>query len=469
MPYKLNTKTIIASILIIGTILRFYNIGFEDLWYDEIISFWVGNPNHSFLDSFRIHNYIERSPYTYHFFLKFFFEIFGYNLEVGRCISAFFGSLCILTIPYIARILKYEKAYLFSLFLISFNIFLISFSQEMRVYSMLLFFISLSYIFFFQIIINNSKYLYFIIFSLIAIFLHPFALLIYFSFIFYLFLRYLKFKEINLNLNLSLIFIGFISVLFYYFSFIYFLEPSNYDHFWIPQIEIKFFTNFFFSQFFGSRLLGIIFLFFLIFLVIRNLKSFAKLDNLSILLISIIISYFLPIMFNYIFEPVLVSRYLIFVLIPIILLIAILSYKFEDKKISLTIVSFLCIITILNMFTEQTFKQFYNPRAIYKPEYSKALIFIEKSNHKKYSLKIVDMKSMIETTNSINNYIDYIGSKNNLKITYISLKEIDNSAVWVICPMYITKDCSLPKIISNYQIINEKYFNSLNLKLIKKT
>ena len=93
-----------------------------------------------------------------------------------------------------------------SLFLISFNIFLISYSQEMRVYSMLLFFISLSFIFFLKLF-NQEKnyinYMWFIIFSLIAITLHPFALLIFFSFIFFTFLRFIKKKNVFKEIVIS--------------------------------------------------------------------------------------------------------------------------------------------------------------------------------------------------------------------------------------------------------------------------
>ena len=45
---------------------------------------------------------------------------------------------------------------------------------------------------------------------------------------------------------------------------------------WIEQPGIKFFTNFYFSKFFGSRLLGIIHLFILIFLLFYLWKKKLK-------------------------------------------------------------------------------------------------------------------------------------------------------------------------------------------------
>ena len=36
---------IILSIILLGFILRFYNIGYENLWFDEMFSFWVTDPS----------------------------------------------------------------------------------------------------------------------------------------------------------------------------------------------------------------------------------------------------------------------------------------------------------------------------------------------------------------------------------------------------------------------------------------
>ena len=71
-------------IVISGIILRMYNINFDDLWYDEIISFWVANPIHTTSESFKIHNNIEVVPPAFNFLLKFFFQLFSYDVSLGR-------------------------------------------------------------------------------------------------------------------------------------------------------------------------------------------------------------------------------------------------------------------------------------------------------------------------------------------------------------------------------------------------
>ena len=147
MKIKSNDVLLLFSIFVLGTILRFYNHSFDNLWYDEVISFWISDPKLSLKESFANHNLVEVSTFTYHFLLKYYYQLFGYSVEAGRILSVSFGSLSILSVAYLNWQLTKNRSYLSAAFLISLNIFLISFSQEMRLYS-ILFFSSLSLIFF---------------------------------------------------------------------------------------------------------------------------------------------------------------------------------------------------------------------------------------------------------------------------------------------------------------------------------
>ena len=70
-----NYPKLLLLILILGTgvLFRLYNVSFDDLWYDEIISFWVANPIFSNAATFNAHNEIEDAPFLYNFILKFHF------------------------------------------------------------------------------------------------------------------------------------------------------------------------------------------------------------------------------------------------------------------------------------------------------------------------------------------------------------------------------------------------------------
>ena len=135
-------------ILILGFFLRFYNLNFDDFWIDELSTFWIANPEISLKDSYLNHKSLEQTPFLFNLTIKTFFWIFGYKVEISRYLPFLFSFMSIISIAYISKLLSNNNSYIFSSFLISFNIFLISYSQELRVYSALLFFISLSLIFF---------------------------------------------------------------------------------------------------------------------------------------------------------------------------------------------------------------------------------------------------------------------------------------------------------------------------------
>ena len=92
---------------------------------------------------------------------------------------------------------------------------------------------------------------------------HPFCLIIFFSFTAYIGVNFLKNKRINKTLITSIFFIS-IFTLIYLFVLIKNLETFP-D--WINKPDIKFYTNFYFSKFFGSRIMGLIHLLSLILLI----------------------------------------------------------------------------------------------------------------------------------------------------------------------------------------------------------
>ena len=468
MRLDVYEKYLLFFICFFGILLRYVNHSYDNLWYDEIISFWVANPDFSFQETLNQNRLIEDNSVTYNLILKYFFLVFGYSAENGRLISVVCGSCSILTVGYLCRMLSKDRIYLFAIFLTSFNIYLISYSQEIRVYSMLFLFASLNLIFFFKIINKNSIILSlgFAFSSIILSSLHPFSLIIFLSYALYLGLIFLNHKKIYKYLSL-IIFLIFIFAIFIYLNNFLLTTNTQEEYFWRSNPDLGFYSNYYFSSFFGSRLLGIIFLTILIFLILNHYKKKINLSHIDLFLIIIFLSYFLPIVFGYMFKPILISRYIIFVLIPITLLISILINQLHNKK-KFFLLSLLILLTIGNHFTEQTFKQFFENRMVSKPEYSKALKYINNSNDKLYFLKVTKMKNEQATINAINNYINYISVQNNLDVKFVPLKDNNNpKIIWHICPQDINeKKCSI-NIKKPFNILAIKNFNNIELKLIK--
>lgn len=463
-------KSSFLSIIFFGFILRYYNLGYDDLWYDEVISFWVANPDISLKNSFINNSLIEDNTYAYNFLLRNFFIFFGYSVENGRILSAIFSSFSILSVTYLSWQINKNYSFIFSAFLISSNIFLISYSQEMRVYSMLFFFCSLSLIFFLKFL-KKKKFkdlFFFNITNLILLSLHPFSFIILFTYIIYLF--FLSYDHKLIYFYISIAFNFFFFLFSNYLVWINSIDNKNIDFLWRTNPSIKFYTNFYFSAFFGSRLLGSIFLITLIYLLIINFKKILKSNYLILFNLIIFFSYSIPIFYGYIFKPVLVSRYIIFVIIPITLLISLLTFEIKNKKTKIFFISFLTLLSIGNHFTEQTFKQFLKTREVHKPEYTSALSFINKSDFKEYALLVENMKNNEATINAINNYINYLSKNNNFNIKYISQEETikKSGTFWFICFQDINeKSCSINGNINQYKIVKEKFFNNINLKLLK--
>ena len=141
----------------IGIFFRIYNLNFDNLWYDEIISFWVANPSFSYQETSFFHNQIETTSILYNLILKSFYQIFGYSTFNGRLLSAVFGILSIFSIIYLDKQINKNYSYIFSAFLISLNIFLIGYSQELRNYSLFFFTTSLTLIYFIKYSDNTNN------------------------------------------------------------------------------------------------------------------------------------------------------------------------------------------------------------------------------------------------------------------------------------------------------------------------
>ena len=460
---KLMQFCIFSIILITGYLFRFYNINFDDLWIDEIATFWISDPKLSLEESHTNHKSLEQIPFLFNFIVKIFYKTFGYKIEISRYLPFLFSFFSILTVSYISKLISKNYGFIFTSFLISYNIFLIGYSQELRVYSALFFFNSISIIFFLKCF---SKYkifnlIFFNIFTSISILLHPFSIILLMSYLTVLiFFKNVTYRAMKLSLVVLIIF----SIVFYY----HFINASpSVAPSWILQPDLKFFTNFYFSKFFGSRLIGMIHLLILFYLIVKYFKQIIFDKKLLLFLILLIYSYLFPLLYGYLFEPILIPRYIIFVLIPIIVLMT--HFIYELKKIKKNILIFLVfLITIGNLLTEQTVKQLYQERAIYKPEFNKALLIIEDSKYKNFSIKVdKGVKEFSATTweSAVKHYLVFLISKNNLDIIYRNMNEVADEHTWIFCIHDLNQNkCKTPVNFKSEKVVK---LNRLDLILAK--
>ena len=461
----------ITLVILFGLVLRGYNINFNDFWSDEMVSFYLSNPNLDFLETTRL-IFETNLMVTYEFILKFFHKIFGYNLEYSRYLSLF---LSVISIAYFYKLIKNNsnfKSALLGIILLSINIYHIRYSVELRSYTLtfLLTIILLDLIFFKGKIREFKNFFYYLVIfvvSFLMLFSHAYSLIVLFSINLYIFLIWTIRRNLTKNNVLLFICISLSSLLFV------FLYINNISHTptWIPELKSSFFTNYFFSSFFGSRILGIIHLLILLYLITSQFKKILKKFDIELfLIIFLFLTYIIPITYSYIFEPILIDRYIFFVLIPILYLISSLSLNLNNKYNKYVFIFMLIVPSLLNHFSENTFKQFYTNIYPSKPEVRKSLEYIVKNKNLNYSFVLVQ-GNPIKINNVYENYLKKYSEKINRDLIYYDYSskiELPDN-LWLIYFTDITdKQFIKPIELSKYKILSNKIFNHLELYELKK-
>jgi len=447
----------ITSLILISLVLRVYNLNLDDLWFDELASLWIADPSISWEETLERNIEINiGSHLTFTIILKYFFLLFGYDPNIARLVPLTFGVLSVPMMIYLTKILDKGNSWLLVGFLISINYYLISYSQELRSYSLTFFLVLLNLIFFLKVLEKN-KLLYNILFylvSLIATFNHIFIFIILISQSFFLFIYYKS--------DIKKIFpIGF-NIFAIFFSYLFLMYDSllmqvSIQDFWIEQVKMDFFINYYFSRFFGSKIMGLIYLLILFYLLWNKKKLLLNYSNKLFLFVLILInSYFLPVIYGFVSTPILTDRYIIFVLIAIFILISVLIFKIKNKKTKNMILIVLITSTVINNYIE-IFE-----RKNTKPNFKKSILFIKNSNSQNLMLSDNDYISR----NLVSNYIKLINVKNNKLNFYDDLNNSSFNSIWVMCYLPTTAFICDKPIDLNKDFVRKKgmRFNLIKLE-----
>jgi uncharacterized membrane protein len=440
--------------------LRFYNINFEDLWFDEQASFLVANPKLSFEETISLSKNLDNgTSIVFNLILKNYFNLFVYNPDISRFLTVIFGIISILALAFLNFKISKNNGYKLVAFLSSINWYLISYSQELRPYSFLFLLSILSIIFFFSLLENNEnkilnyKYILYSLISVLAAATHIFFFIIFISQIVFLILNKSKIKN---NFYTRLFYLLIVPVIYLLIMYDYLLLQININDFWIKQVELDFFIDFYFSRFFGSKIMGLIYLSILIYLIIANKKLIFKFSSrYFFLLLLLILSYSLPLIYSLFKQPILIDRYIIFVLVPILILTSSLLFELKKKKIR-----YFLIFTILTSTIANNYLEIFQ-REISKPEFKKTIKYILNSKNDKNLVVFADHeihKKIIlnYTKNLISNKIESIKF-----ITDIEKEKPNN--FWLFCYQSLnSSNCNYKKISS----LNYKINDTINYKLM---
>jgi len=213
--------------------------------------------------------------------------------------------------------------------------------------------------------------------------------------------------------------------------------------------------------------MGIIYLSILIYLVVTlRKKIFYTLNKYLLLIFILIFSYIIPLAYAYLKTPILTDRYIIYVLIPILILISSLIFEVKNKKVKIFIFIFLLGPTIINNFME------IKDRKINKPEFKKFLVSLEKNDVKNLTVNTssaISKKASEIQAKLVRNYIKNLKEfkNNNFQIFNINDLPKNKKMIWVICyePL-VGSDCSLPNEKKDtWVLIETKQNHFLNSRL----
>ena len=182
------------------------------------------------------------------------------------------------------------------------------------------------------------------------------------------------------------------------------------------------------------------------------------------------LTYSIPLIYGYFLKPIIFPKYIIFVLIPIILIISILTFHLENIKFRNLLIILFVLLNFGNHFTESTFKQFFNERIKFKPDFDTAFKMIENSETNKMIFyigkkdeKTRDYQVQDYYKSVLLNYGRAMIKNKDYKINLLN-KNLENykGKIWNICLTNPINECYKPN--QKINVLNENFLQG-GLKL----
>lgn len=190
----LRSFIIFGFILILGIGLRFYDLGTESFWLDEVATTIEAQQS---IQEILMSGRMDQPP-AYYFLMHFWVQIFGISEVSLRSFSALAGVGSIILIFLVGRKLYGIEIGLLSAFFIAISDFQILFSQEARNYSFFEFTALLSFLFFILYLNSNKQfhYILYIVFSIFMVYANAYGICILAAQNLYIFLQIKRYKNV---------------------------------------------------------------------------------------------------------------------------------------------------------------------------------------------------------------------------------------------------------------------------------
>lgn len=355
--YKAKAILVLMVIVAIGIFLRFYKLDFQSLWYDEIHSMNGSDPDQSIREVIE-YSRTDQPPFFF-LLLHFWLKLFSFTDLAGRAFSAVAGCLGIVAMYFLGREIKDENTGIISALLTAVNYFHVSYSQEVRFYSLLFLITQLSFLYFIRSLKQpkGKNFIGYILFTTLTVYTHYYGLVVLASqgliFLFLLIAR-----KGSSRLFIYGVASG-TAICILILPWVPQIVSDASSPFWIEQVSFpKFLPAYFYNYFrdatlfYAFSLLG---LYFIIHHIRLRIKQAEKLPlPVLILILWIILGYGIPYFYSIIKAPMMIVRYTIVVLPAILITLSLALTSIASRWRFFAIIT-LTLLSIRTLFFVQDY------------------------------------------------------------------------------------------------------------------
>jgi mannosyltransferase len=156
--HGLNRQNVaLLAIVLLGLFLRLYNLGAQSIWLDEAVSVAMAKLSLSQIVATAAAS--DNHPPLYYFVLHYWINLFGTSEFSVRLVSVIFGTLAIPMIYAVGRLLFDKNAGLLGALILATSSFNVQYSQEARMYSLMVLLALLSMYFFVRFLRQSAALL----------------------------------------------------------------------------------------------------------------------------------------------------------------------------------------------------------------------------------------------------------------------------------------------------------------------
>jgi uncharacterized membrane protein len=382
---NISASAILFATLAIAGILRFIFLTENSLWLDELHGVNEADPSLPLSQLFDYLVTFDPHPPLYFLLERFSFVLFGYSEWAARAVAAAAGVLTVWGMYLLGKELLNKRLGVTAAIITCLNIYNIEYSQEARGYTLLWLFTGFSYLYFIRLYkySGTKNVIGYIISSVLLLYTHYFSLLVIFCEVL-LGAVFLITDRNKKKLFLNFLIAGII-VLVLYLPWLPRLQAvSNIQSFWIGNVQPLFFFEFLYYYFANALFIFAPLIIYFFYYAAKKISlPDLRSDSISLSTVFIFVSVFFSLLVPYLRSvfgvPMLMPRYMIIILPPLILCIA---YGLQlIRKDNIRNIVFVVVITI-SLADVFFIKKIYTPR---KEQFRELTAYIT-ANGKNYPL-----------------------------------------------------------------------------------